>query len=799
MTTSEGKQMNAERVFLDLLTAESEDVVTTILRRNGLLKPEMWTPLGDEENNFSIINNQHSDPTGALVEKLINAIDAVLMAACFKSGIDPQGSKAPPSMADAVEKFFGVKGGRLGSLDDKVLRKLALDIQLVATGSKETPSYLVVDRGEGQTPASFGATFLSLAKSNKLRIPFVQGKFNSGGTGVLQFCGTENYQLIASKRNPSCPTAKGDKTAGLWGFTIVRRVRPTESDSRRSSMYEYLAPDGQVPSFSANAIMALPGDSKKNEPAKAYTAPLEHGSVVKLYNYRWKARSIATTEARFELEKYLHSPCLPFRVTETRDYRANYYSTTVAGVWASISANESESDMEKQRVEKGFPAPASLDLPSVGRLNYRIAVFKSDVDSRRVPHGVFFSVNGQVHGQLPADFVSRRLEFEYLRNHLLVSVDCAGMVTGAREDFFMASRDRIRQNEVYDELVARLESDLKNHPGLRELNAARRARALEKALSDQSDVAQTFQDLLRMDPSLRALFNLGDRLVTKVGPTEAEDFKGRRFPTFFRINGDPKAPPNKPCPVNRTCRVEFETDAANDYFDRSDSPGEIIVRPRTALEYNQLWNGTYSTRFRPPQGAKPGDIITVVVEVTDPDRASRGKGPFRSQFTIAVGQPDYTTRDPGKPKKPKGPKDGKKEGVGLAMPNVIEVRKTDWEMEALDPPFTENDAIRVIRGGEGEFDYYINLDNTYLLTELSKIKESDKALIVYWFKWGLVVCAMGMLQHSRRMATPTNGSKPATNGAPPADDVQNVNQTLSGVASVIIPVIRNLSRGPVAP
>lgn len=789
--------MDPERVFYDLLTAESESDVTAILKANGLLSPDVWSPLGAEENNFSIVNNQHSDPTGALVEKLINAIDAVLMAACFKAGIDPQGAAAPPSMADAVERFFSVKGGRLGSLDDKVLRRLALDIQLVATGSKETPSYLVIDRGEGQTPANFGSTFLSLAKSNKLRIPFVQGKFNSGGTGVLQFCGTENYQLIASRRNPEAPVASGDKTAKLWGFTIVRRVRPTATDSRRSSMYEYLCPGGEVPSFSADSVPALPGDSRKNEPARAYAAALEFGTVIKLYNYRWKARSIATAEARFELEKYLHSPCLPFRVTETREYRANYYSTTVAGVWASITSNESDAEDEKQRVEAGFPASASIELASVGRLDYRIAVFKSEVDSRRVPHGVFFSVNGQVHGQLPADFVSRRLEFEYLRSHLLVSVDCAEMTTGAREDFFMASRDRIRQNEVYDELVVRLENDLRNHPGLRELNAARRARALEKALSDQSDVVQTFQDLLKMDPSLRALFNMGDRLITKVGPTESQEFKGRRFPTFFRLAGDPKAPPQKHCPVNRTCRVEFETDAANDYFDRADSPGEIAFTSPALVEYKQLWNGTYSTRFRPPLGSTPGNTISIAVEVTDAERASRGKEPFRSQFSIVVDPPDYKKRPPGPPKKPREPKDGKKEAVGLAMPNVIEVRKEDWEQEALDPPFTENDAIRVKRGGEGEFDYYVNLDNTYLLTELSKIKESDKSLIVYWFKWGLVVCAMGMLQHHRRLATGSNGSKPASDPTTSVDDVELINQTGNGVASVIIPVIRNLSRGPV--
>ena len=93
----------------------------------------------------------------------------------------------------------------------------------MAVGSKSAPSYLIVDDGEGQTPQSFPDTFMSLAKSNKMRIPFVQGKFNSGGTGVLQFCGDQNLQLIASRRHPQAPVVPDDPTAHLWGFSIVRR------------------------------------------------------------------------------------------------------------------------------------------------------------------------------------------------------------------------------------------------------------------------------------------------------------------------------------------------------------------------------------------------------------------------------------------------------------------------------------------------------------------------------------------------------------------------------------------------
>ena len=42
------------------------------------------------------------------------------------------------------------------------------------------PCLTVADQGEGQTPDTFPDTFMSIQRNNKLRIPFVQGKFNMG-------------------------------------------------------------------------------------------------------------------------------------------------------------------------------------------------------------------------------------------------------------------------------------------------------------------------------------------------------------------------------------------------------------------------------------------------------------------------------------------------------------------------------------------------------------------------------------------------------------------------------------------
>ncbi|MEL7167749.1 MAG: hypothetical protein AAGN64_00225 [Bacteroidota bacterium] len=788
--------MNPKTLFDRLLRAEHEDDVEQILAEAGygLDDLSVWRPLGDLENNFSVVGNQQSEPTGAMVEKLINSVDAVLMAECFRRDLDPEGDEAPQGMTEAVADFFNVLDGRLENLQPTQQTDLAERVHLVAVGDKpsgsKTPCYLIVDRGEGQTPEQFPETLCSLKKSNKLRIPFVQGKFNSGGTGVLQFCGTKNMQLLASRRNPDAPVKPGDTSGDDWGFTLVRRLPPAAG--RRSSMYVYLAPEGAGPDqpggvlrFAADGIDVLPEQQKKG-PSKPYAAALSHGTCVKLYNFRWRAKSMATTEARRELEKYLHSPCLPFRLHETRAYNANYFSTTVTGVWVGVETDAGKND-DKSNVEPGFPAGGELDLPSMGRIPYRLVVF-SDRLTKKPPHGVFFTINGQVHGELPADFIAARLKFDYLKNTLLVSVNCTEMESQVREDFFMASRDRVRRNDVYQELYGALRDEFRDHPGLRELNARRRQKDIESTVADDKTTEHVFNDLLKSDPALKGLFSVGQQLVTTTGPGPLKNFEGKRFPTYFRIENEPGKGLVKPVPVNRTARVQFETDAVNDYFDRADCHGRLATEPSGLIQRQRLWNGQFNAHFAVPHDAEPGQTVRVKVHVADENTDTSGK-PFVCEFDMKVGEErdDPTPPSPNngrsRTNRPSNNGTGTSSSPVLQMPEVRE--------EALDEkPYS---ALRITHDDEGGFDFFINTKNTFLLTEIKRAKEPERPLLKYWFKYGLTLCALGMLQEDRRRRTAANGDQdvPEDDG----DDLQKVMSSADGLSRVIIPVIRALHRG----
>src|SRR5262249_16807112 len=156
-------------LFLKFLKAETEEEVDEILQEAGFFEHDTanWHPLGDDDNNWSTVGNQNTNPTGALVEKLINCIDAMLIAACWRAGINPDSEHAPRTMADAARDFFGVRNGRLEAITPTERTTLADNIHIVATGSKSAPNYLIVDRGEGQTPRKFPTTFLSLRGRNK--------------------------------------------------------------------------------------------------------------------------------------------------------------------------------------------------------------------------------------------------------------------------------------------------------------------------------------------------------------------------------------------------------------------------------------------------------------------------------------------------------------------------------------------------------------------------------------------------------------------------------------------------------
>lgn len=762
-----------------LLKAETEEDVVSTLQASGFWDDRLqWRPYGDISNNRGVVGNQQSSPVAALVEKLVNSIDAVLIAECHRQGIDPTGSGAPDTMQAAVARFLGIRDGRVQNLDAGSRTRYAERIRLVACGTKEQPSYLIVDDGEGQTPDDFPDTFLSLLRENKTAIPFVQGKFNMGATGVLQFAGTHSFQLVVSRRQPDLPSTPSSRRHH-WGFTLIRRLDP--GPTQPQTMYVYLAPGGQIPSFESDTLAVLPGRYPD-----AYVGELAAGTCIKLWNYKFPGRlkTLATLDLRYALERHLQDPALPIRIHERRSgYRAHFYDTTMAGL-CSVLADD------RNRIEPGLDTGGPMEVSGVGPVHVRLVVLKEAEDERRAGSeryagGVFFNVNGQLHSELGSDFISRRTKFDYIARDMIVIVDCTALPQRTREDLFLASRDRMRQCQERTALEDAIVEYLKDHQGLRELNARRRQARLQSR--SEEDTSAVIQALIRADPTLAAVFGKGQKVKVPIGPLpEQELYVGKEFPTFFRISHEPKTGLVKKCPLNRTSRVEFETDAANDYFSRSTDPGRLEVRGApTRVGTVHLWNGKAILRFAPPATCSAGDQLRVTVLVSDISRVAA----FESSFVIEV-EPEAPPLPPGPPQPPPG-------GSLTGFPNIIEVRQDQWALHDFD----ETSALELKYGDDEAIDMYINMDNLHLRNEIARRRGMDPDLLRYWFKYGLCLLTLGMLYQYRRSAGTADDA--SSNGedaeGTESEAFDRIAESSRGLAVTIIPAIMQLGKGKDAP
>jgi len=211
--------MDNEKLFWELYQASIEAEVEQIAYSHpDLSDSKNWWPYGQNENNFAVVENQQSSPIPALVEKIINSIDAILMRRCFEEGLNPLSQNAPRSVDNAIEYFFpDASSWDLPSFR----RRQAESIQIIADGPRMETSLVIYDDGEGQKPEDFESTLLSLLRGNKNEIHFVQGKYNMGGAGAIAFAGKNRYQLVASKRWDG---------KGNFGYTLVRRHPLTEKE-----------------------------------------------------------------------------------------------------------------------------------------------------------------------------------------------------------------------------------------------------------------------------------------------------------------------------------------------------------------------------------------------------------------------------------------------------------------------------------------------------------------------------------------------------------------------------------------
>lgn len=733
--------MNIRQLFFDLYNASVEKEVDDVLNNYGIIQnPSNWCPYGGNESNFGVIENQQASPIPALIEKITNGIDAILMRKSYEQSVDPRSDQAPRSIDEALQQFF--PDHKNWDLRKERLKQ-AERLQILADGPRGETSLIVYDDGEGQAPEDFENSFLSLLRGNKNDIHFVQGKYNMGGTGAIVFCGQKRYQLIASKRYDN---------GQAFGFTLVRRhpLSTEEDKKKKSTWYEYLVIGGKIPSFTCGELeLGL------------YKRRFTTGTVIKLYSYDLPSgsRSVISRDLNQSINEYLFQPALPIL---TIDNKKRYPDDR--NLQRELYGLKRRLEEEDSRYIDEFFSENITDH-EIGEVKVTCYVFKTRVDQRSVKEtrdtlrreffknnmSILFSVNGQVHGHYTSEFITRSLKFSLLKNYLLVHVDCTEVNTEFRNELFMASRDRLKEGDKSTKLRHKL-AEILSKSRLKDIHKNRKASITVEG-NDAEDlmrnIARNFPIRNELAQLLSQNFKLNDRREGKrrdkgsktqdEKPDRKNTFNPKRYPSCFSIDvkqQDGEEFPMVQIPLGGKRTIKFSTDVEDQYFDRISDPGDIQIglmnfapnntkggdSPGTPKALDAIFdvvkssprNGTIRVSLNPTDEVKVGDAITIRVSLSAPE------GQLEQIFLVKISESEKTP--PKKPKKEEEP------DTRLGLPEFVMVYqdqnrgKITWEKleqngiemshDVIVQLFEEEDSLRTV---------YINMDSKVLLSHRSKL------------------------------------------------------------------------------
>jgi hypothetical protein len=186
--------------------------------------------------------------------------------------------------------------------------------------------------------------------------------------------------------------------------------------------------------------------------------------------------------------------------------------------------------------------------------------------------------------------------------------------------------------------------------------------------------------------------------------------------------------------------------------------------------------------FSAPINAEVGDIVDVKVVVSDP---SREVNPFEIDFKIRF------TQKVEPQKVERRPKLELHEVDSIAFPKIYDVQRDKW----VDHKFDEYSGLRFTGGHDEEpLEAYVNVDNVFFVNELVGARDdAERVLLRYYYKFGMVLVALGMLQEAKRRRPEEPESANLSADDLLSQDLQAVARFSGGVAAVIVPVVRNLA------
>jgi len=579
-----------------------------------------WKPVGGNDNNLAIIN-LGSDPAAGVVERITNALDAVLDLEWTLRG-QPAHLMSPRA---AVESWFGIDEGRLSHLKGPDVRKLAdissrVEVTLRDSDRDDKPTIDIRDTGMGILAEDFSESILSLNKNRKLKKLFLAGAFGQGGSTALAY---SPYTVIVSRRHKD--SGKPHDVA----FTMVR-FNAGDANVDKHGVFEYavdratghpIAADLSVDEFAAGTLV------------RHFTMDVGKYSAV---------MTAPTGSLWFLAHNYLFDPVLPFKIQDARHGKKES-SRTVTGNNRLLTNSEfTEYQREATRNFRDGAVTLKWWVLSAEGEKSRDRAKQYVMASKPI----IVTYNGQKQGDFPNTVIKDELKLPYLDRYLIVHVDCDKLDAESRRQLFPTTRESVRDTPIGDDLRRMVVETLVEDEELRRLDQERKRRYISQ--DDLNTVENIRRRLAKRVAALTKGGGSGPAAKAPTGdggeggtPTERQPIPVQDPPTFIKI----VTPSPRHIFAGRSFSIKFETDAHPDYFYKPDNFLAIITPPSVAnftgtanvkggygIAYFKALDGVpedsaakITIELRPPRSTALSDVMDVLV-VPPPEVGVGGQG-----------------------------------------------------------------------------------------------------------------------------------------------------------------------------
>jgi hypothetical protein len=546
--------MDEASLFSALLAATRTGEVELALDSYGAateLEVE-WVPVGGRDNNRGPIEVS-ADPGRSLVERVTNAIDAVLEGEHERHRGQPD-CRTP---REASIAWLGVPEGGLSEMTPRQRQGLAnrVSVRLGDGDGRDARLVDIWDSGIAIAPEDFDATILSLNESNKIQKHYLAGTYGQGGSSTFAIT---RYTLIASRRNGSREV----------GFTVVKFL-DLPPDLFKTGHYVYMTVDGSLPAVEVSPEHFGSGTLVRHwgYDLSSYPSPLGPNSIYGLLN------------------QVLFDPVLPIWLESD----VHGYRRVIKGSRNALNGAIDEGDVSRRGPTLSHHIPLFyVSLGEFGRVGFEYWVLEAPTTQNKRPSAAFvnparpivFTLHGQNHAELHQSIVRKDAELPYLTQRFIGHIDCNALTPAGKRALFASTREEARRGVVYhlirDELLRILRSD----DELERLNTeARDARLRDRDETAMQEMRREVARLLRLH-GIEIAEALGPQAGgTQPGPQQPrrprrprlppEPLEVHEPPTFVRIVWDEGEPIGFYPGQRRYVRIETD---ANSTYHNPDNP-----------------------------------------------------------------------------------------------------------------------------------------------------------------------------------------------------------------------------------